>query len=761
MVISLLAGCQTTKYIPEGEYLLAKVSVDAGNDEISDKEFEEYLRQKPNKKIFGFARFHMGLYKLSNPDKNNWLHNWLRKIGEEPVLYQPELNSLTRDQLATFLVNKGFHSGQITDTVEYRGNKASLKYRIQSGEPHLIGDLEWNSDSLIPDNNIRRILEADSAKRIVKPGDRVDLDFLRLERERIAKDLSEKGYYGFIKEYVHFIGDSVPGEYLTQLMLGIKNPVFSGPEGGSLSHHPRYKIRQIRIVGDFAPRAYMQDPLNYFKKSDTLNYENVDYIFNKKLVVRKNLLNSCLYFKTGDLYNQSTVNKTYKAFQELRNFKTTNIRFIPTEFNEADTLIPLDCQIELSPSLQQRYEVAAEVTHSSGNLGMAGNLTYKHRNLFHGAEDFELKFKGAMEYIANSTSDFNRMIEFGVDAKLDVPQFWLPIRAERLQQKYSPRTAMNFSYNYQQRPDFTRTIGNTSFGYNWKSAATMTHQINVIDLNYVSVSNMSENFSNFIRGKYIESSYQSHVVPAINYSFTFSNQSLNKDEDFHFVRFRPELAGSLLSAGYASFGTERPDQGFSFFGIPYAQYVMADIDLRYFKFLNEANGFAFRIFAGAGYPYGNANALPFEKKYFSGGSNGIRAWHVRSLGPGTYVLPDELKTRYPNQLGDIKLEGNAEYRFDLFWQLKGAVFVDAGNIWSITAEDEREGALFRLGSFYKDIAVGTGMGIRLDFSFVIIRLDLGAKLRDPGYFSGPTWLPKYDSYFREGLVLNFAIGYSF
>ena len=289
----------------------------------------------------------------------------------------------------------------------------------------------------------------------------------------------------------------------------------------------------------------------------------------------------------------------------------------------------------------------------------------------------------------------------------------------------------------------------------------MTHQINVVDLNYVNVSNMSDNFSNFIRGKYIESSYQSHVVPAINYSFTFSNQSLNKDKDFYFIRFRPELAGNLFSAGYILSGAKRPYQGFSFFDIPYAQYAMADVDLRYFMFLNESNGFAFRFFAGAGYPYGNSSALPFEKKYFSGGSSGIRAWQVRSLGPGTYVLPDELKTRYPNQLGDIKLEGNAEYRFDLFWQLKGAVFVDAGNIWSITAEDEREGALFQPESFYKGIAVGTGAGIRLDLTFVIIRLDLGAKLRDPGFYSGPTWFPGYDSYFKEGLVLNFAIGYSF
>ncbi len=761
IIFLALGACRTVKHIPEGEYLLTKVSVDADNDQIPDKEFEDYIRQKPNKKIFGFARFHMGLYNLSNPSKNNWYHSWLRKIGEAPVIYQPELNLLTKDQLGTFLINKGFHQGNIIDTVDYRRGKAFLVYQIQTGKPHILSDLDWNNDSLIPDENIRRIIRGDSANYLVSSGDRIDLDLLRQERERISKMLAERGYYGFIKEYIHYVADSVPGKYLVDLKLGIQNPIYTGFTQDTLSQHPQYKIRDIRIVGDFAPREYMQDPESYFKKSDTLNYKDVDFVFNKNLPVRKSLLHSCLYFHKDDLYNQAQVDKTYKAFQELRNFKTTNIRFIPEAFSTSDSFTPLDCQIELSPSLRQRYEVAFEGTLSSGNLGMAGNIIYKHRNLFHGAEDFELKFKGAIEYIANSGSDFNRMIEFGIDARLDVPQFWLPISAERLQQKYTPRTDLNLSYNYQQRPDFTRTIANASFGYNWKSALTMRHQINIVDLNYVNVSNMSESFSDFIQGKYIESSYRSHVVPAINYTFTYSNQSLIKDKDFFFVRLRPEMAGNVFTAGYLISGTERPDQGFSFFDITYAQYMMADVDLHYHKVINKSNRLAFRLFAGAGYPYGNADALPFEKKYFSGGSNGIRAWQVRSLGPGRYVLPDELKSQYPNQLGDVKLEANVEYRFDLFWLLKGAVFLDAGNIWAISSADEREGAVFHLGSFYKELALGTGLGVRLDLTFVTIRFDLGAKLRDPGVFSQPTWLPKYDSYFREGLVLNFAIGYPF
>jgi len=761
LVLLFITGCRTAKYIPEGSYLLNKVTVKADNEAIPNKDFETYIRQKPNKRIFGFARFHMGLYNLSNPEKDNWFHNWLRRIGEEPVVYRPELNRTTIDQLETFLVNKGFHEGVIFDTVELQKDKAILHYRIRTGEPYILSDLDWTNPDYIHDENIRQIIAVDSMERLVYPGYRFDKDLLRQERLRITEKLTNQGFYGFSKEYIYFEADTFPETHEVKLVLGVLNPIYPELFADTLDYHPRYKIRDIRIVGDFSPREYMQNPEQYFESSDTISYQDIDFIYNNSLPVRKTLLHSSVYFHEGDVYNQKAVDKTFMAFQGLRNFKTTNIKFIPDDFNGADALTPLDCQIELSPSIKQRFDVALEGTHSSGNLGMAGNLIYNHRNLFSGAEDFKLKFKGAIEFLVNTVSDFNRMIEFGVDARLDVPQFWLPIRAERLQQKYAPRTALNISYNYQQRPDFTRTIANASFGYTWKSALRRLHQINIIDLNYVNVSNLSDEFYEVIKGKYIESSYQSHVVPALNYTYTYSSQSLNKDKDFIFLRFRPEVAGNLFSAGYYVSGAERPEQGYSFFDIPYAQYAMAEMDLRYYKIFSESNRLVFRLFAGSSYPYGNASALPFEKKFFSGGSNGIRAWQVRSLGPGRYVLPDEQKSQYPNQLADIKLEANAEYRFDLFWQFKGAVFLDAGNIWAISSADERTGAIFRTGSFYQDLAVGTGFGLRLDLSFVIVRLDLGAKLRDPGLLNGPGWFPKYDSYFREGLVLNFAIGYPF
>jgi len=320
---------------------------------------------------------------------------------------------------------------------------------------------------------------------------------------------------------------------------------------------------------------------------------------------------------------------------------------------------------------------------------------------------------------------------------------------------------MNISYNYQQRPDFTRTIAAAGFGYSWRSNSYTRHDINLIALNYVNVINLSERFQEIISGTYIENSYRSHVIPAFNYTFSYSNQDVNKEKSFVFIKFRPEIAGNLFTGLYSLSGVPKPEEGYLFFDTPYAQYIMADIDFRYNHLINPASKMVFRFFAGAGIPYGNGEVMPFEKKYFSGGSYGIRAWQVRSLGPGSYIVPEDQGDLYPNQLGDIKLEGNIEYRFDLFWLLEGAVFLDAGNIWSIREADGQAGAHFTKENFVNDIAVGTGAGVRLKLSFFLLRLDLGIKLRDPALISGPGWIMLNRSYKASDFVLNFGIDYPF
>lgn len=755
-----LVACNSTKYIPDGKYLLIKNELKADQSVFSQKEFQSYFRQRPNKKIFGFWRFHMGLYNISNPAKESGFHNWLRSIGEEPIVYEPNLSSKSISQLYTFLNNKGFYHSVIHDSLIITGRKAKLRYDISLGEPYVLDEIEWTSDDLISDSRIADLIRRDSLLHLIKSGDRFDSDVLRQERIRISNLLREIGYYDFSKEYIHFVADTFAVTKTVNLKLGIKQPTRKEVQFQQ-QEHQRFRIRNISIISDFNPKQYMQSPDTYFLNSDTVQFGGLDYIYNEKLSVKRNLLHSSIYIMEGELFSQSKVDKTHTTLNGLQNFRIINLLFEPVDSVGVDSIQLLDCKIELTPLTKQSYDIAIEGTHSSGNLGMAGNLIYKHRNLFHGAENFELRFKGAIEFLTNSNNDFNRMIEYGVVTRLNVPQFWLPIKLEALQKRYSPRTMLSFNYNYQSRPEITRTIAAAGFGYHWKSSRFFNHQINMIDLNYVNVTEMSERFREIISGTYLEDSYRSHVISAFNYSFTYSNQKLNKQRNFFFASFRPEVAGSLFSIVYGMSGSDRPEGGYLFFDTPYSQYFMADVDLRYYRVMNDANRFVFRVFAGAGYPFGNAEVMPFEKRYFSGGSNGIRAWQVRSLGPGSYILPADREDLYPNQLGDIKLEANFEYRFDLFLDFKGAVFLDAGNIWAIKYDLDQPGAEFSVDRFYNEIAVGTGFGLRLDLSFFVARLDLGMKLRDPGMTGGPGWIPFTRTYGWEDFMLNFAIGYPF
>jgi hypothetical protein len=759
LLLLILLGCNPVRYVPENEYMLKSNKIETKGGDISDHDLEGYFRQQPNKKIFGFLRFHLGVYNLSNPSKKNGFNKWLREIGEEPIIFNPAATKETLNQLNHYLQNIGYYNAKVDDTVSFSRKRASVVYRIDFGPPYVVDHVRLTSPEMVTDKAIRNLISVDSASSLLKPAMRYDLEVLRLERMRLSNYLRDNGYYGFSREYVHFQADTMKGDHKADVWLGIKNPNDALNAATTLNFHPLYRIGNISIVTDFNTADYLRNPKSYLSSSDTLTYQGTSFVHKNKLSMKPGLLFSTVAFKSGSLFSQRLVDNTIESFSSLRNFKQIKVNFTPTG-NLTDSVQKLDCQILLSPMVRQSYDVALEGTYSSGNIGMAGNLIYKNRNLLRGAESFELKFKGAVEFLANAVSDFNRMVEFGVDAHLEVPRSWIPFSNQKGFTFGKPHASVTLSYNYQTRPDFTRTIANAAYGYNWKSVLSL-HQINIVEVNYVNVTNMSDKFYQIIKGTYMENSFRSHMVPAMNYTYTFSNQEVNKQSSFFYLRIRPEIAGNVFYAYNRIAGQVKPDNGYELLKTPFSQYAEADIDFRYHWVFNPMNKMAFRIFAGAGYPYGNSNAMPFEKKYFSGGSSGIRAWQVRSLGPGTYVIPEDQKGLYPNQLGDIRLEASAEYRFDLFSILKGAIFIDAGNIWAIKSSDDRPGSVFKASGFYREIAIGTGAGLRADLSYFIARLDLGVKLRDPGTPDGPKWIPGYRKYKWSDFVLNFGIGYPF
>ena len=420
----------------------------------------------------------------------------------------------------------------------------------------------------------------------------------------------------------------------------------------------------------------------------------------------------------------------------------------------------LDCDLKLLPTTLQSYTFEIEGTNSGGNIGVAGNVIYQHRNLFRGSERFDLRFTGAIETLRESQEeDYRTMQELGVEARLKIPKFLLPFRTEQFIRKYNPETNISLSFNYQKRPDYTRTTLNSGFGYEWKGGGFTSHTVFPFESSLIRTPFMSNEFRDWLEGTYLFYSYQPHFILNQRYSLVFNNQNFRKMSDFQYLRFSAETAANLLYLLYTATDAQSSDGVYQIFGVDFAQYVRADVDFRHYDNLDEGISLVYRVFAGAGLPYLNSTAMPFEKQYFAGGANSVRAFQVKNVGPGSFS--GDTNSVFPNQTADLKLEMNIEYRFKLFWKLEGALFLDAGNIWSVSANDDRSGALFDLTRFYREFAIGTGFGTRLDFNFFIFRLDLGVPLADPSYPQGERWLPTNSGIKGKDLTFNIAIGYPF
>jgi len=748
--------------VPEGETLLDNNHISVTNDGIKKSDLVPYIRQKPNKKIFG-ARFHLGLYNLSNIKKEKWPHSWLRNIGEEPVIYDPASTEKSRDQIQSYIASKGYFDSRVIDSTNSVNRRSKVYYNVSLRTPYTIRNLYYE----FADSTIHKLFNFDSVNCLIERGKPYDVDVLQAERTRFERFIKDRGFYGFSTDHIYFRVDSTIGNRQVNIYYGIKNFMHLDKSGRPVYvPHSIYRIRNIYIFPDFVPKDVLEGGEAYLKSLDTVNYKDFYFISpKKKPELKYDQIVHSLYLKPGSIYNVTNTEQTQNHLMSLRTFRLVNIFFKESEVTEGseNREMKLDCFIQLTLLDQQSYKIELEGTNTTGDFGGALNLVYQHKNLFHGAELFNLKLKGAYE--ALSQSDTLRKLrstqEYGIETSLRFPKFLLPVlKAERFIKKYNPTTTIVAAYNYQKMPFYTRTIANASFGYTWNAGSYKTHIVNPLQLNLVNLLRIDENFQKKIdTTSYLAYSYKDVMILGGNYSYIFNNQKIQKSKDYWFLRFNAEISGNLLSAVSHFAGLAKKDGSYHIFGQPFAQYFRADADLRYNVILNDVSSMVYRGFIGIGIPYGNSRAIPFEKQYFGGGANGIRAWQVRTLGPGSYKHEEK---GFVNQTADIKIEGNAEYRFKLFWILEGALFIDAGNIWTYNEDKARPGSKFVFKYLLDDIALGSGTGLRFDFKFVIGRLDMGVKLRDPSIHNESKWIIADRGYnFRDDFTLVLGIGYPF
>lgn len=754
----IIVSCNPTKYVL-GETLLEKNEIKVDEPAIKKSDLAPYVRQVPNKRIFG-TRFHLGLYNLSNLDKDGGLHRYLRKIGEEPVIFDPFAATQSAREIENYLFYKGYFNSSVNAGHSTKKQKTSVTYNVEAGNPYIIRNINYQ----VEDTTLRKLIYMDSVNCLINRGKRYDIDLLEGEILRVERFIRDLGFYSFSRDYISFVGDSTVGERRIDLTFIVSQQRSTGANGIiTYSPHKRYRLRNLYILPEFDPGRSLSEGENYISSLDTTLYRGYHFIdMADKPIIKYDVIIQSLYIKPGDLYQVTNRERSEAHLNSLKSYRLVNVSYreVTGESGSRGERY-LDCIIQLTPSVQQAFTVELEGTNSGGNLGGAVNLIYQHRNLFRGAEQLNMKLKGAYETLSEGISGSRSTQEYGFETTLTFPRFLLPfLESETFVKNYNPRTILKVAYNYQTLPVYTRTVANATFGYNWKSGSYNTHTVNPIQLNIVNLPYIEEGFEQKIdTSTYLAYSYKDIFITGGNYIYVFNNQNVKKSRDYWYVKLNGELAGNLAAGINRLLGSEMVDGSYQVLGQPYAQYLKGDIDIRYNTKVNEASSFAYRLFMGAGIPYGNSRAIPFEKQYFGGGANGIRAWQVRSLGPGSYTSEE---TFFYNQTADIKLEANVEYRFKLFWIMEGATFIDAGNIWTFYTDEDRPGSKFGFDTFLKDIAVGSGWGFRFDLSFVTIRLDLGIKLRDPSSTLSSAWIPgSRPMTWRDDFTLSFGIGYPF
>ena len=762
--ILFISSCNPTKYVPDGESLLDENHISINKVRIKKSELLPYIKQKPNKRILG-ARFHLGLYNLSNINKQKWPHKWLREIGEEPVIYDPYSTAKSVEQIKSYVSSKVYFDGKVTDTTKTARKRSEVYYNVNLRTPYIIRKLYYE----IADSNIQKLCYFDSVNCVIERGKPYDVDVLKAEQTRFERFVKDHGFYGFSSDHIYFRVDSTIGNRQVDIYYGIKNfAKFDAFNKITFVPHSIYRVRNIYINTGFVPREALEKGEAYFKSLDTTSYRGYYFISPKgKPPIKYDLIIRSLYLKPGSIYNATNSEQTQSHLLSLKVYRLVNIYY--NDLNQPDPAhdseMSLDCNIQLTLLSQQSYKIELEGTNSAGNLGGEVNLVYQHKNLFHGAELFSTKLKAAYEAYSRADSGLTSSQEFGIETRLRLPKFLVPfLKMESFVKKYNPSTTILASYDYQKLPFYTRTMANATFGYNWKAGNYQEHIVNPIQFDLIKLPFIDLAFAAKIESSsYLAYSYKDVMILGGSYSYIFNNQKIKKSKDFWFLRINAEAAGNLLEVAKKLTGASKTEGSYTILAQPFAQYIRSDFDLRYNYIFNDVSSIVYRAFFGIGIPYGNSQALPFEKQYFGGGANGIRAWQVRTLGPGSF-LRDTVNT-FVNQTADIKLELNTEYRFKLFWILDGALFVDAGNIWTYKYDPARPGSQFIFNKFYKDIAVGTGVGFRFDFKFVIGRVDLGMKLRDPCdplLVNGSKWIFTRRPYgLRKDFTLVLGIGYPF
>ena len=777
-----LSACNATRLIPSDTYLLQRVKIEEDKsapraERVKSEEVTKYLRQKPNKHFLG-TDFYVWIYLMADPGKDTWWNNLKRKMGEEPVLFNMRDTERSASNLKLYLDSRGYYSSKVDYKVDttYRRKRAKVAYSLKQGKPYHISSISYD----FKDQFLEPIILPDTVNTLLHKGDIFDISVLEAERERIALYLKDRGYYNFSVNNVEYLADTLSGDNKVGVKVIIKQNLTGYNARGEAIYDNNvvYRLRNIDIIPRYNA-ATAKSETNYFERFDSIEFRGLNVLFSgKQPTVRPKVLRGSIPLYPNYLYNYSQVSRTYANLMAMGYFKSARINFEEVSNDLKQNLITLvgvdgkdknapinytrerylDCNIYCTPALQQGIKAELEASTTSSFYGLTAVLGYQNRNIFRGAEMLEVTGTAGYEYMKAPNSKKRHAMEFGVAAGLSFPRFLLANYALS-NNILVPKTKFEVSYNYQDRPYYQRGLSSISWIYSWRNRTNSSFVVRPIGINLVDVSYIDQKYFNSLQNQYLKHSFQSQLIVAISGSYVLNKQYKSAPNNQTTLRANCELSGNLLNGLVHLFS--KPAEGENYYkllGIRYSQYARADINASHKIMFGKVTALAARLYAGVAYAYGNSEAVPFDRLFYAGGSNSMRGWAPRTLGPGSSPAPTNVV--YPTQLGDMKLEANLEFRFPIWDMFHGATFLDLGNIWYIGREGVSypDSSVFHFNSFYKQLAFNTGIGLRLDIKFAILRLDWGIQLHNPNNPEGQRWIHNFK---WRNTSLNFGVGYPF
>ncbi len=757
VICTLIFSCNPTKHLQEGESLYKGYDIEIENPHnVSKKgiesELEDVIRIKPNRKTFGI-RWRLGFYNFAGPNpKSKFKKRMRNEWGEAPVLLQDANAERTEELMENRLENNGFFYSSVSHEVNTKRRKSTVKYNITLDRPYHLAEYSLLADSSDIMKDISKYFEENE---LVK-GQRYELQKMKEERDRINVRLKNMGYYNFNPDFLIFEVDTALGSREFNLALRIKKDA----PAGSLDI---YRINKTIINADYTLRDDTKLPENYINYKDKFTLNDPLELFNPRVFSR------AVYWEEGSEYSLDEHRSSLSYLSRLGVFSYSNVLFRPD--TESDDPNLLNAYILASPKnkISQRFETSL-ITRSNGFTGPSVGYTWGNRNLTGHAEQLNLKVEGGFEtQLPRRQEQVLNSIEFGASAEYVIPRIIIPYRDVETPMKLIGQTVLSGAYNFLNRTSFFSLNSiKLAYTYKWSRHSFRHHEFSPLSINLVQLRNTSEVFEEILDGNpLLRRSFEQQFIFGLSYSFTFNNIG-QKDKKHNFYNNLTFDSSGNLPTTIASLVRNRPvdsSDPFRMLGVPFSQHVRIYDEFRYYYKFTEETKIVFRLAGGVGYAYGNSTAMPYLKQFFSGGPSSIRAFRVRSLGPGTFRPDITSAFTFFDQTGDIRLESNIEFRFPIISIVKGALFVDAGNVWNFRENESLPGGKFS-SQWYKELAMGTGFGIRVDANIIIIRLDIATPIRKP-------WLPegertvldefklKNKGWRQENLIFNLSLGYPF